>query len=102
MDWKIELKNNIKGADEIIEALDWNLSHEEKIKLEEIIHNYPMSIPKYYLSLINKDDPNDPIRKLSVPDILEDNLGYGKLAYYSPVVVVVFLFIYINLMYVLI
>ncbi len=35
-------------------------------------------------------------------DILEDNLGYGKLAYYSPVVVVVFLFIYINLMYVLI
>ncbi|HEY4543320.1 MAG TPA: type II CAAX endopeptidase family protein [Tissierellaceae bacterium] len=35
-------------------------------------------------------------------DILEDNLGYGKLAYYSPVIVVIFLFIYINLMYVLI
>lgn len=75
MDWKMQLKNNVTTADEVNEALNWNLSEEEKIKLENIIDRYPMSIPKYYLSLINKNDPDDPIRKLSVPSILETDMS---------------------------
>lgn len=75
MDWKTELNDNITTADEIINALDWNLTEEEITKLNSIIDRYPMSIPKYYLSLINKMDPKDPIRKLSVPSILETDLS---------------------------
>ena len=75
MDWKESLKNNITTADEINEALNWNLSEEEKNKFNEIIDRYPMSIPHYYLSLINKDDPEDPIRKLCVPSILETDMS---------------------------
>lgn len=75
MDWKTELRNNVTTADEIIEALNWELSNEEKSKLVNIIDHYPMSVPKYYLSLINKDDPDDPIRKLCVPSIFETDMS---------------------------
>ena len=75
MDWKIELKSNITTADEIIEALNWDLSSKEKSNLKNIIDNYPMSIPKYYISLIDKNDPDDPIRKLCVPNILEADMS---------------------------
>lgn len=75
MDWKEQLKNNITTADEVNQALNWNLSEEDKIKLENIIDRYPMSIPRYYLSLIKRDDPNDPIRKLCVPSILETDMS---------------------------
>ncbi len=75
MDWKTSLKNNITTAEEINEALNWNLSEKEKIKLNEIVDRYPMSIPHYYLSLINKNDPEDPIRKLCVPSILETDMS---------------------------
>ena len=27
-----------------------------------------MNIPRYYLSLIDENDPNEPIRKLALPD----------------------------------
>ena len=75
MDWKMQLKNNITTADEVNEALNWNLSTEESGRLESIIDKYPMSIPEYYLSLINKEDPNDPIRKLCIPSILETDMS---------------------------
>lgn len=75
MDWKIQLKNNITTSNEVEEALNWNLRPEEKERLENIIDKYPMSIPKYYLSLINKDDPDDPIKKLCVPSIFETDMS---------------------------
>jgi len=33
-----------------------------------------MRITRYYLSLIDKNDPNDPIRKMAVPSVEELNL----------------------------
>ncbi len=75
MDWKKELLNNLTTAEEINQALALNLSDEEIIKLKHIIDRYPMSVPKYYLSLINKDDPDDPIRKLCIPSIKETDMG---------------------------
>ncbi len=75
MEWKLQLKNNVTTADEVSKALNWKLGDNDKEKLENIIERYPMSIPEYYLSLINKDDPDDPIRKLSVPSILETDMS---------------------------
>lgn len=75
MDWKKELLNNITTAEEILEALNLSLSDDELDKLKQIIERYPMSVPKYYLSLINKDDPDDPIRKLCIPSIKETDMS---------------------------
>lgn len=75
MDWKKELLCNLTSAEEIKEALDMDLSNEDMIKLNRIIEEYPMSIPRYYLSLINKDDPNDPIKKLCIPSIKETDMS---------------------------
>ena len=35
--------------------------------LRVVVDNHPMNIPRYYLSLINDNDTNDPIRKLALP-----------------------------------
>lgn len=75
MDWKKEISNNLTRAEEVIEALNAKLTDEETAKLKQIIERYPMSVPRYYLSLINKDDPDDPIRKLCIPSISETDMS---------------------------
>lgn len=62
-----------------VEELDRyiKLSKEEKKSLKKVIAKHPMSISRYYLSLINKDDPNDPIRRMIIPSVEElDPSGY--------------------------
>lgn len=39
--------------------------------MNELLDQYPMLIPEYYLSLIDFDDPDDPIRKMSIPSDYE-------------------------------
>ncbi len=46
---------------------------EEKI-LRRVVDIHPMSISRYYLSLIDKNDPDDPIRKMAVPSEEELNV----------------------------
>lgn len=75
MDWRKELKNNLTTAEEINETLNLNLSHEDMHRLKQIIDRYPMSIPRYYLSLIDPDDPDDPIKKLCIPSISETDMS---------------------------
>ncbi|WP_260293814.1 KamA family radical SAM protein [Sedimenticola hydrogenitrophicus] len=64
-DWKQELQNNIRTVDDLKEFID--LSAEEQRDIEQVVEAHPMNIPRYYLNLINRNDPNDPIRKLAVP-----------------------------------
>jgi len=66
------MNDNIHTIEELSHYV--TISPTEKQQLEEIIRHHPMSIPKYYLSLIDKDDPNDPIRKMAVPSKDELNL----------------------------
>ncbi len=56
-----------------IEGLDGylTLSAEKKAELNEIIKRYPIRITPYYLGLIDKKDPNDPIKKLCIPEYSE-------------------------------
>ncbi|MFA9397656.1 MAG: KamA family radical SAM protein [Clostridiaceae bacterium] len=44
---------------------------EDEDKLIKVTERHPMRITDYYFNLINKDDMNDPIRKLSVPSCSE-------------------------------
>ncbi len=36
-------------------------------QLEKIVSRFPLSVPPYYLSLIDKADPDDPVRRMSIP-----------------------------------
>ncbi|MBE9528959.1 MAG: KamA family radical SAM protein [Proteobacteria bacterium] len=65
VDWQEELSNNVTTLDELNEFLP--LSGEEQKSLEEVVERHPMNIPRYYLSLIDPNDPEDPIRKLAMP-----------------------------------
>lgn len=67
--WQDELGNNVTTLEELKEYVD--LTTEEKEKLQKVIDIHPMSISRYYLSLIDPKDPNDPIRKMAVPSVNE-------------------------------
>ncbi|HUV98236.1 MAG TPA: KamA family radical SAM protein [Candidatus Paceibacterota bacterium] len=47
---------------------------EKEIKLKKIIARHPMRVTPYYMSLIDWDDPNDPIRKMAIPSFEESSL----------------------------
>lgn len=53
-----------------IEQLD-QLSASEQAELKEVSDKFIFRCNDYYLSLIDWDDPNDPIRKIIIPDIRE-------------------------------
>lgn len=72
MTWNKELNSNITTAEEIGQIL--KLSEEEIKQMGKILELYPMSITPYYLSLIDFNDPNDPIRKMCIPSIQETQL----------------------------
>ena len=65
MNWKDELKKNITGIDDLIREA--GLSEEDACRLQPILRQFPMSIPSYYFSLIDWNDPDDPVRKMAVP-----------------------------------
>ena len=69
MFWQEEMQNNITDIDQLAPAL--GLSEGEREGLRELLAHYPMSIPRYYLSLIDPNDPEDPIRKMCVPAFTE-------------------------------
>ncbi len=47
------------------------LSETEKATLSLVTERFPFRANDYYLSLINWDDPNDPIRRIIIPCIEE-------------------------------
>ena len=50
------------------------LSSKEEKKLKQLIQKHPMCVTPYYMSLINWDNPDDPIRKMAIPSLDEFNL----------------------------
>ena len=77
--WREELKQNITTVHDLENYLP--LSHDERKDLQEVADRHPMNIPRYYLNLIDPNDPDDPIRKLAVPEtdelILAGDMGIG-------------------------
>ncbi len=47
------------------------LRRDDREKLACVIQKYPMRVTDYYSSLIDWEDPKDPIRKLSLPSLFE-------------------------------
>ncbi len=73
MNWQNALARNLRTVEDLAPYLP--LSQEEKRQMEAILERFPLSIPPYYLSLIDFSDPNDPIRKMAIPSIAETDLS---------------------------
>lgn len=69
LDWRTELRRNITTVDELKTCLPMTAEQESALRRVAAIH--PINIPRYYLSLVDVDDPEDPIRRLCVPDAAE-------------------------------
>ncbi|MAG79094.1 lysine 2,3-aminomutase [Candidatus Pacearchaeota archaeon] len=52
-----------------------SIPKKEEIVLEKVVKIHPIEITKYYLSLIDKNDKNDPIKKMIVPSVEEMDLS---------------------------
>ncbi len=64
-DWHWQLKNRITTIEELKKYID--LTKEEEEGIVKCLETLRMAITPYYLSLINLDDPDDPIRKQCIP-----------------------------------
>jgi lysine 2,3-aminomutase len=71
--WQDELNNNVTTLEELKKYID--LDAVEEKKLQKVIDKHPMSIPRYYLSLMHPRDRKDPIRKMAVPSAGELDLA---------------------------
>jgi len=60
-----------------IEQLE-HLSEQEKARLKQVTEKFAFRSNDYYLSLINWDDPDDPIRNIIIPHIRELDI-WGRL-----------------------
>ena len=65
MAWQDEWKNTITTMEELRKVIP--MTDEEYALIGEEAGKFPMSISRYYASLIDPSDPDDPIRKMSVP-----------------------------------
>ena len=67
-----ELEKSITSVKQLKKYVD--LAPDEAKMLEKIIKVHPMRISPYYMSLIDWNDPDDPIRKMAVPSVEELSL----------------------------
>ena len=79
-DWKWHFRNRITTVEELARLIP--LPAEEQTQLKLVSTRYPIAITPHYLSLIDVDDPRDPIRMQSVPCL--DELTMGTLGMEDP------------------
>jgi lysine 2,3-aminomutase len=71
-DWRWHFRNRITTVEELIKYIP--LSAKEQAWLNLVVRTYPLSITPHYLTLINVDNPDDPIKKQAVPSFHEIGL----------------------------
>lgn len=71
--WREELRNNICTTEQLRKYLP--LTPREERQIERVIEHHPMSITRYYMSLIDRHDPHDPLKKMIVPSLDELDLS---------------------------
>lgn len=73
MGWQSELRQNITTVDQLKQHFKFTLREEHMLR--KVVKLHPMSVSRYYMSLINRRDKKDPIRKMIVPSIEELNVA---------------------------
>ncbi len=68
-DWHWQFRNRITTLDELKKYIP--LSKEEEEGIKKCLESMRMAITPYYLSLIDVNDKDDPIRKQAIPTVFE-------------------------------
>lgn len=68
-DWKWQVRNRISTVEELKKYIP--LTPEEEKGVNSCLETLRMAITPYYLSLIDPNDPNDPVRKQAIPTASE-------------------------------
>ena len=68
-DWHWQYKNRIMTVEKLSEYL--SITEQEREGVINCLDSYRMAITPYYLSLIDPDDPYDPVRRQAIPCIDE-------------------------------
>jgi len=76
-DWKWQVENRIETVDELKKYIPLTENEEEGAR--QCLKTLRMAITPYYLSLIDINDPHDPIRKQAIPTALELHKAHADL-----------------------
>lgn len=68
-DWKWQFRNRITSVDQLAKYVP--LSADKYAQISAVTKIYPLAITPYYLSLMNFNDPDDPVAKQAIPCIEE-------------------------------
>ena len=68
-DWRWQLKNRIQTVEQLKQYMDISQSEEEGIA--KTLQKLRMAVTPYYLSLIDPEDQEDPVRKQAIPTDME-------------------------------
>jgi lysine 2,3-aminomutase len=68
-DWKWQFRNRITSVEQLAKYVP--LSAERYSEISDVTKTYPLSITPYYLSLMDLNNPEDPLAKQAIPSILE-------------------------------
>lgn len=84
-DWKTELSHSISSLEELLDAL--NLSHHQLSQRQQATLQFPLRVPRSFVSRMKPGDPNDPLllqvlptaeELLTVPGFIEDPLSESQ------------------------
>lgn len=75
--WEWQVKNRIETVEELKKYIP--LTEEEEEGIRQCLQTLRMAITPYYLSLIDINDPDDPIRKQAIPTALEIHEAHADL-----------------------
>jgi lysine 2,3-aminomutase len=67
-DWRWQLSNRLNTVQELVNVLDLNESEKEALRAKNL---FRVDITPYFASLIDPNDPRDPIRQQVVPTAAE-------------------------------
>ncbi|MFH1513932.1 MAG: lysine 2,3-aminomutase, partial [bacterium] len=72
-DWRWQVKNRITTVADLRKYID--ISETEAKDINNVLTKFRMAITPYYLTLIDPENPDCPIRKQAIPEISELNVG---------------------------
>ena len=73
-DWRWQLRSSITELDRLGQIFQFSQTGLES--LQKVVSKYPFGITPYYFSLVDKNNPQDPIRLQCIPSQEEDNLYF--------------------------
>ena len=76
-DWKWQVKNRIETLEDLKKYV--KLTAEEEEGVRKTLSTLRMAITPYYLSLIDPNDPHDPVRRQCIPTALETHQATADL-----------------------